>query len=93
MFHEGTISWDLSGTTIGGFVVDPNAGVGGLALKVLGPPALKADGSSTLDVLPGMPPELLGKTPSAPDHLVFGPRPTRPRWAPSASTSTRSRSA
>ena len=33
----------------------------------------QADGSSTLDVLPGMPPELLGKTPSAPDHLVFGP--------------------
>ena len=73
MFHEGSISWDLSGTTIAGFVVDPNAGVGGLALKVLGPPTLKADGSSTLDVLPGMPPELLGKTPSAPDHLVFGP--------------------
>jgi uncharacterized delta-60 repeat protein len=73
MFHEGQLAWDLSGTTIGGFVVDPNAGVGGLALKVLGPPALKADGSSTLDVLPGMPPELLGKTPSAPDHLVFGP--------------------
>jgi uncharacterized delta-60 repeat protein len=73
MFHEGTINWDLSGTTIVGFVVDSNAGVGGLALKVLGPPALKADGSSSIDVLPGMPPELLGKTPSAPDHLVFGP--------------------
>ena len=72
-FREGSLSWDLSGTTIGGFVVDPNAGVGGLALKVLGAPTLKADGSSTLDVLPGMPPELLGKTPSAPDRLVFGP--------------------
>ena len=53
MFHEGSINWDLSGTTIAGFVVDPNAGVGGLALKVLGPPTLNADGSSTLDVLPG----------------------------------------
>ncbi len=72
-FHEGAINWDLAGTTIGGFVVDPTAGIGGLPLKVLGPPALKTDGSSTLDVLPGMPPELLGKTPSAPDHLVFGP--------------------
>ena len=73
MFHEGSLNWELSGTTIAGFVVDPNAGVGGLALKVLGPPTLRADGSSTLDVLPGMPPELLGKTPSAPDRLVFGP--------------------
>ncbi|MDA0165226.1 PKD domain-containing protein [Solirubrobacter ginsenosidimutans] len=73
MFHEGAISWDLSGSTIGGFVVDPNAGVGGLALKVVGAPAISADGKSALDVLPGMPPELLGKTPSAPDHLVFGP--------------------
>ena len=72
-FHEGAIAWDLEGTTIGGFVVDPTAGIGGLPLKVLGPPQLKTDGSSTLDVLPGMPPELLGKTPSAPDHLVFGP--------------------
>ena len=73
MFHEGSISWGLAGTTIAGFVVDPNAGIGGLPLKVLGPPTLKTDGSSTLDVLPGMPPELLGKTPSAPKHLVFGP--------------------
>ena len=73
MFHEGSLNWELSGTTIAGFVVDPNAGVGGLALKVLGPPTLRPDGSSTLDVLPGMPPELLGKTPSAPDRLVFGP--------------------
>ena len=73
MFHEGAIAWDLSGSTIGGFVVDPNAGVGGLALKVLGAPTITADGKSALDVLPGMPPELLGKTPSAPDHLVFGP--------------------
>lgn len=73
MFHQGSLTWELSGTTIAGFVVDPNAGVGGLALKVLGPPTLRLDGSSTLDVLPGMPPELLGKTPSAPDRLVFGP--------------------
>ena len=73
MFHEGSLAWGLDGTTITGFVVDPNAGIGGLPLKVLGPPKLETDGSSTLDVLPGMPPELLGKTPSAPKHLVFGP--------------------
>ncbi len=73
MFHEGPISWDLDGTTIAGFQVDPTAGIGGLPLKVLGPLALNTDGSSTLDVLPGMPPELLGKTPSAPKHLMFGP--------------------
>jgi hypothetical protein len=36
MFHEGQLVWELSGTTITGFVVDPNAGVGGLPLKVLG---------------------------------------------------------
>ena len=73
MFHEGSINWGLDGTTITGFVVDPSAGIGGLPLKVLGLPQLKADGTSTLDVLPGMPPELLGKTPSAPKHLMFGP--------------------
>ncbi|MDA0184515.1 PKD domain-containing protein [Solirubrobacter phytolaccae] len=73
MFHEGSIDWGLDGTTITGFVVDPSAGIGGLPLKVLGPVKLDTDGSSSLDVLPGMPPELLGKTPSAPKHLVFGP--------------------
>jgi hypothetical protein len=73
MFHEGSINWGLDGTTITGFVVDPTAGIGGLPLKVMGLPKLETNGSSTLDVLPGMPPELLGKTPSAPKHLVFGP--------------------
>ena len=72
-FREGQLAWGLAGTTITGFVVDPSAGIGGLPLKVMGPPELRTDGSSTLDVLPGMPPELLGKTPSAPKHLVFGP--------------------
>jgi uncharacterized delta-60 repeat protein len=73
MFHEGSINWGLDGTTITGFVVDPTAGIGGLPLKVLGLPKLDSNGTSTLDVLPGMPPELLGKTPSAPKHLLFGP--------------------
>ncbi|RKQ87238.1 putative delta-60 repeat protein [Solirubrobacter pauli] len=72
-FHEGSINWGLDGTTIVGFVVDPSAGIGGLPLKVLSAVKLGTDGSSSLDVLPGMPPELLGKTPSGPKHLVFGP--------------------
>jgi hypothetical protein len=40
---------------------------------VPGPPQLNTDGSPALDILPSMPPELLGETPSAPKHLVFGP--------------------
>jgi uncharacterized delta-60 repeat protein len=72
-FRDGSIAWDLSGATIGGFKVDPNAGIGGLPLKVSGEPALHADGTSTLDVSPGTPPELLGKTPSKAIHATFGP--------------------
>jgi hypothetical protein len=40
---------------------------------VPGPPQLNTDGSPALDILPSMAPELLGETPSAPKHLVFGP--------------------
>jgi uncharacterized delta-60 repeat protein len=72
-FIDGAISWDLKGSTLAGFKVDPTAGIGGLPLKVSGPPKLFADGTSTLDILPGTPPELLGKTPSQPMHATFGP--------------------
>jgi uncharacterized delta-60 repeat protein len=72
-FIDGAVAWDLAGATIGGFKADKNAGIGGLPLKVAGEPALKADGTSTVDVTPGTPPELLGKTPDQPIHAVFGP--------------------
>ena len=71
-FHDGILSWDLSGDTIKGFHADPNAGIGGLPLKVAGEPKLFADGSSTLDISPGAPAELLGKTPSKMTHAKFG---------------------
>ncbi|HEY6763063.1 MAG TPA: PKD domain-containing protein [Baekduia sp.] len=81
-FIDGKIAWDLAGATIGGFKVDANAGIGGLPLKVSGEPKLNANGTSTLDVLPGTPPELLGKTPSQPLHAVFGPSATAADLAP-----------
>jgi uncharacterized delta-60 repeat protein len=81
-FINNKISWELSGATIAGFKVDPTAGIGGLPLKVSGEPKLDANGTSTLDILPGTPPELLGKTPSAPTHAVFGPAATSADLAP-----------
>jgi uncharacterized delta-60 repeat protein len=81
-FIDGKIAWDLAGSTIGGFKVDANAGIGGLPLKVTGAPKLSADGTSTLDILPGTPPELLGKTPSQPMHATFGPSATASDLAP-----------
>ena len=72
-FRDGKIDWSLEGDAVAGFTVDPNAGIGGLPLKVVSKALLFADGTSTLDVLPGAPPELLGKTPSKPMHLTFGP--------------------
>jgi uncharacterized delta-60 repeat protein len=81
-FIDGKIAWDLKGGTVGGFKVDANAGIGGLPLKVSGVPTLFADGTSTLDILPGTPPELLGKTPSAPLHATFGPAATASDLAP-----------
>jgi uncharacterized delta-60 repeat protein len=72
-FVDGAIAWDLSGASIGGFKADKNAGIGGLPLKVLGEPVLDANGTSTVDVMPGTPPELLGKTPDKPIHAIFGP--------------------
>jgi uncharacterized delta-60 repeat protein len=81
-FIDGRIAWDLAGATIAGFRVDPTAGIGGLPLKVSGEPRLDADGTSTLDILPGTPPELLGKTPSQPTHAVFGPAASAADLAP-----------
>jgi uncharacterized delta-60 repeat protein len=81
-FIDGKIAWDLAGATIGGFKVDANAGIGGLPLKVSGTPKLDANGTSTLDILPGTPPELLGKTPSTPMHAVFGPSATTAALTP-----------
>jgi uncharacterized delta-60 repeat protein len=81
-FIDGAIAWDLKGTTIGGFKVDANAGIGGLPLKVSGTPKLDANGTSTLDILPGTPPELLGKTPSTPIHATFGPSASAADLAP-----------
>jgi uncharacterized delta-60 repeat protein len=81
-FIDGKIDWDLKGATIAGFKVDANAGIGGLPLKVSGEPKLDANGTSTLDILPGTPPELLGKTPSQPTHAVFGPTATASDLAP-----------
>jgi uncharacterized delta-60 repeat protein len=81
-FIDGKIAWDLEGDTIGGFKVDATAGIGGLPLKVSGEPKLVADGTSTLDILPGTPPELLGKTPSSPLHATFGPAATASDLAP-----------
>jgi uncharacterized delta-60 repeat protein len=81
-FIDGRIAWDLKGATIGGFRVDANAGIGGLPLKVSGEPKLDANGTSTLDILPGTPPELLGKTPSQPTHAVFGPAASAADLAP-----------
>ncbi|HMJ32435.1 MAG TPA: PKD domain-containing protein [Baekduia sp.] len=72
-FHDGAISWGLSGNLIWGFHADADAGIAGLPLKIVGQPEMQTDGSSTLDILPGTPPELLGKTPSKPQHLTFGP--------------------
>jgi uncharacterized delta-60 repeat protein len=72
-FVDGPIAWDLSGATIGGFKADKTAGIGGLPLTVSGEPKLDANGTSTLDVTPGAPAELLGKTPSQPLHATFGP--------------------
>ena len=94
MFHEGSLNWDLSGTTIAGFVVDPNAGVGGLALKVLGPPTLEPRRQLDARRPPGHAARAARQDPERP-----GPPRVRPvgqrrrRSAPSASTSTRSRSA
>jgi uncharacterized delta-60 repeat protein len=81
-FIDGKIAWDLKGDTIGGFKVDANAGIGGLPLKVSGEPKLLANGTSTLDILPGTPPELLGKTPSSPLHATFGPAASASDLAP-----------
>ncbi|HEX5925556.1 MAG TPA: PKD domain-containing protein [Baekduia sp.] len=81
-FIDGKIAWDLAGDTIGGFKVDANAGIGGLPLKTSGEPKLLINGTSTLDILPGTPPELLGKTPSAPMHATFGPSATASDLAP-----------
>jgi uncharacterized delta-60 repeat protein len=81
-FIDGRIAWDLAGSTIAGFRVDPTAGIGGLPLKVSGEPKLDANGTSTLDILPGTPPELLGKTPSQPTHAVFGPSASAADLAP-----------
>ncbi|MCW2995531.1 MAG: hypothetical protein JWQ18_3026, partial [Conexibacter sp.] len=81
-FIDGKIAWDLKGATIGGFKVDANAGIGGLPLKVSGEPKLNANGTSTLDILPGTPPELLGKTPSSPLHATFGPAASAADLAP-----------
>lgn len=81
-FIDGKIDWDLKGATIGGFKVDANASIGGLPLKVSGEPKLDADGTSALDILPGTPPELLGKTPSQPMHAVFGPSASASDLAP-----------
>jgi uncharacterized delta-60 repeat protein len=81
-FIDGKIAWDLAGATIGGFKVDANAGIGGLPLKVAGEPKLDANGTSALDVIPGTPPELLGKTPSQPLHATFGPSATTADLAP-----------
>jgi uncharacterized delta-60 repeat protein len=81
-FIDGKIAWDLKGDTIGGFKVDANAGIGGLPLKVAGEPTLTSNGTSTLDILPGTPPELLGKTPSAPMHATFGPAASASDLAP-----------
>jgi uncharacterized delta-60 repeat protein len=81
-FIDGRIAWDLKGATIGGFRVDANAGIGGLPLKVSGEPKLDASGTASLDILPGTPPELLGKTPSQPTHAVFGPSATAADLAP-----------
>jgi uncharacterized delta-60 repeat protein len=81
-FIDGKIAWDLAGSTIGGFKVDAGAGIGGLPLKVSGEPKLDASGTSTLDILPGTPPELLGKTPSQPMHATFGPSATAADIAP-----------
>jgi uncharacterized delta-60 repeat protein len=72
-FIDGPIAWDLAGATIGGFKADKNAGIGGLPLKVAGEPKLDAGGTSTLDVTPVAPAELLGKTPEQPLHATFGP--------------------
>jgi uncharacterized delta-60 repeat protein len=72
-FHDGAISWGLNANLVWGFHADANAGIGGLPLKIVGQPEMHADGSSTLDIIPGTPPELLGKTPSKPEHLTFGP--------------------
>lgn len=81
-FIDGKIAWDIGGATIAGFKVDANAGIGGLPLKVSGAPKLSADGTSTLDILPGTPPELLGKTPSQPLHATFGSSATASDLAP-----------
>ncbi len=81
-FIDGKIAWDLKGDTIGGFKVDANAGIGGLPLKTSGEPKLLVNGTSTLDILPGTPPELLGKTPSTPMHATFGPSATASDLAP-----------
>ncbi|HWI70662.1 MAG TPA: PKD domain-containing protein, partial [Baekduia sp.] len=72
-FIDGPITWQLDGATIGGFKADKNAGIGGLPLKVTGEPKLDADGTSTVDVTPVAPSELLGKTPDQPIHATFGP--------------------
>jgi uncharacterized delta-60 repeat protein len=72
-FRDGSIAWDLAGAKIGGFKADKNAGIGGLPLTVAGEPVLDKNGTSALDVTPGTPPELLGKTPDKPIHAVFGP--------------------
>jgi uncharacterized delta-60 repeat protein len=72
-FIDGAIAWQLDGATIAGFKADPDAGIGGLPLKVVGEPKLDADGTSALDVMPGAPAQLLGKTPSQPIHATFGP--------------------
>jgi uncharacterized delta-60 repeat protein len=81
-FIDGKIAWDLAGATIGGFKVDANAGIGGLPLKVAGEPKLDAAGTAALDIIPGTPPELLGKTPSQPLHATFGPSATAADLAP-----------
>jgi uncharacterized delta-60 repeat protein len=72
-FIDGPITWQLDGATIAGFKADKDAGIGGLPLKVSGEPKLDADGTSTLDVMPSAPADLLGKTPDQPIHAVFGP--------------------
>ncbi|HEY4096352.1 MAG TPA: PKD domain-containing protein, partial [Baekduia sp.] len=72
-FIDGAIAWDLKGDKLGGFKADKSAGIGGLPVTVSGEPAIDADGTTTMDVLPVAPAELLGKTPDQPIHATFGP--------------------
>ena len=93
-FREGPLAWGLAGTTITGFVVDPSAGIGGLPLKVMGPPKLRRRTALRPSTsCRACRPSCSARRRARPSTSSSARRPTARRWAPSASRSTRSRSA